>query len=93
MPETISPEVEQLVRQHIDGEQFATTNEVLLVAMRLFNEFQARYRDELGAAIKRGFDQIGHGQGIELRDESALRDFFDDIKRRGRQRYEASKSG
>jgi len=93
MPETISPEVEQLVRKHIDGEQFASTNDVLLVAMQLFNEFQARYRDELGVAIKRGFDQIDRGEGIKLRDESALRNFFDDIKRRGRQRYEASKSG
>ncbi len=92
MAETVSPEVEHLVRQHIDGEQFASTNDVLLVAMRLFNEFQLRYHNELVAAIKQGFGQIDRGDGIELRNEPALRDFFDDIKRRGRQRHEASKS-
>ena len=92
MSEALSPEIEQLVKQHVDGKRFTSANEVILVAMRLFNEFQKRYHDELGAAIKRGFDQIDRGEGIELEDERALRDFFDDIKRQGRQRYEASKS-
>jgi hypothetical protein len=92
MPEILSPEVEKLARQYVDGQQFTSPNDVILVAMRMFNEFQTRYRDELGAAIKRGFDQIEDGEGIELKDEAALHDFFDDIKRRGRERYEANKS-
>lgn len=86
MSETLSPEVERLVRQHIDGQQFASANDVILVAMRLFNEFQSRYQADLAKAIKKGFDQIAAGESVELKDESAIRDFFDDIKRRGRQR-------
>ena len=64
MPETLSPEVEKLVQQHVDGRRFTTANDVIMVAMRLFNEFQSRYQDELSAAIQRGFDQIDRSEGI-----------------------------
>ena len=92
MPETLSPEVEKLVQQHVDGRRFTSANDVIMVAMRLFNEFQSRYQDELSAAIQRGFDQIDRGEGIELQDEAALNAFFDDIKRRGRERHEARRT-
>ena len=92
MSDALSPEIKRLVQQHVDGKRFSSANDVILVAMCLFNEFQVRYRDELSAAIKRGFDQIDRGQGIELKDKDALRKFFDDIKGRGRQRYETTKS-
>lgn len=92
MSESLSPEVENLVRQHVDGQQFASANDVILVAMRLFNEFQSRYREQVGSAIKKGFEQLDQGKGIELKDEAAIRDFFDDIKRRGRQRLSAAQS-
>jgi Arc/MetJ-type ribon-helix-helix transcriptional regulator len=92
MPETLSPQVEQLVQQHVDGQRFTSANDVILVAMRLFNEFQSRYQEELSAAITRGFDQIEGGEGIELKDEAALGEFFDDLKRRGRERYEARRT-
>lgn len=86
MSEKLSPEVENLARQHVDGQQFTSTNDVILVAMRLFDEFQSRYHEELGDAIKKGFQQIEGGEGVVLKDESAIRDFFDDIKRRGHER-------
>jgi Arc/MetJ-type ribon-helix-helix transcriptional regulator len=92
MPEILSPEVERLVQQHVDGQRFTSPNDVILVAMRLFNEFQDHYQEELGAAIKRGFGQIGRGEGIELKDDAALSEFFDDLKRRGRERYEARRT-
>lgn len=91
MSEALSPEVEQLARQYVDGQRFTSTNDVILVAMRLFGEFQTQYRSDVAESIQRGFDEIHSGEGIELRDDAALQDFFDDIKRRGRERYEASK--
>lgn len=91
MSQTLSPEIEKLAQQYVDGDQFTSANDVILVAMRLFGECQARYRDELGLAIKRGFDQIDRGDGIELKNDDALREFFDDIKQRGRVRYDAGK--
>lgn len=78
MAETLSPEVEQLVREQIDGLQFTSTNEVLVVALRLFKEFQNRYRDHLGAEIKEGFDQLDRGEGIEF-EEADLDGFFNDL--------------
>lgn len=92
MSETLSPEVEKLVQEHIDGQRFTSANEVLLVAMRLLKEYRQYYHQRLGTEIKEGFDQIERGEGIELEDDKALRAFFDNIQRRGRQRYEASKS-
>jgi Arc/MetJ-type ribon-helix-helix transcriptional regulator len=92
MSEALSPEVERLVTQHVDGERFTSANDVMLAAMRLFDEFQRRSRAEVGAAIKTGFDELDRGESIELEDDNALRSFFDDIKRRGKERYDASRS-
>ena len=78
MSEILSPEVERLAQEQIDGRRFTSTNEVLLVALRLFKEFQTRYREHLGAQIKEGFDQIERGEGIEF-DEAGLDTFFHDV--------------
>ena len=91
MSEILSQEVERLVREQIDGRQFTCADEVLRVAMRLLKEYQSHYRQRLAEDIKKGFDQLERGDGIELEDDAALRAFFDDIQRRGRQRYEASR--
>ena len=89
MPEALSPEIEQLVQKYVDGRRYTSANDVILVALRLFNEFQQRSRAEVGAAIQRGFDQVDRGEGIALASDDALQQFFDDIKRRGRERCEA----
>jgi Arc/MetJ-type ribon-helix-helix transcriptional regulator len=78
MAETLSPEVEQLVREHIDGRQFTSANQVLVVALHLFKEYRHRYRDRLSAEIKEGFDQLERGEGIEF-DEDGLEAFFKDL--------------
>jgi len=78
MAETLSPEVERLVQEQIDGRQFTSANQVLVVALRLFKEYQNRYRDRLAAEIKEGFGQLDRGEGIEF-DEEGLEAFFDDL--------------
>lgn len=88
MSDALSPRIEQLVKQHVDGERFTSADEVMFVAMQLFDAFQRQNRRELEAALKAGFGQLDAGEGIELEDESELRAFFDDIKQRGRQRYD-----
>jgi Arc/MetJ-type ribon-helix-helix transcriptional regulator len=78
MPETLSPEVQKLVQEQVDGQRFTSANEVLLVAMRLFKEFQSRCREHLGRQIKEGFDQIERGEALEL-DEDGVNRFFDEL--------------
>ena len=51
---------------------------------------QDRQFESLRADVQEGFDQLERGEGIEL-DDQGLRDLFDDIQARGKQRYEAAK--
>ena len=90
MPERISPEVEELARRHVGGEAFPSTNDVLLAALRLFDQY--RKYEHLRSDVKSGFDEIERGDGVEIEHEAALRAFFDEVKRRGRQRLSASQS-
>jgi hypothetical protein len=46
--------------------------------------------EELRREIEIGRQEILRGEGIVLRGKEELRAFFDDIKRRGRERYEAA---
>jgi hypothetical protein len=88
MAEFISAEVEQLVRPFVDGESFRNTNDVLLAALELFNQYKAH--EQLRADVRAGFDEIERGEFVELADDSAMHAFFDDIKRRGRAHLAAS---
>jgi Arc/MetJ-type ribon-helix-helix transcriptional regulator len=90
MPDPLSPEVEQLVQQHLDGKEFQSADDVLLAALRLFEQYRSHQR--LRADVKEGFDQIERGDAVELGDDRALRAFFDDIKVRGRQRLQTGGS-
>jgi hypothetical protein len=90
MSDVISPEVERLVRQHLDGRDFQSPNDVLLAALRLFEQY--RLHQELRTDVNEGFDQISRGDAFELENDDALRAFFDDVKARGRQRLGASES-
>lgn len=49
---------------------------------------EEREREELRREIQIGIDQLDRGKGIVLNDEKALEEFFEDIKKRGRQRLE-----
>jgi len=82
MSATISPEVERLVKEHLDGKSFLSANDVLLAAMRLFQQYQAHVR--LRADVKAGFDELERGECMEFEDDQALKGFFDEIKARGR---------
>ena len=48
--------------------------------------------DELRKDIAAAAEQLDRGEGIEIEDEEALREFFEDIKERGRKRFEAKQS-
>jgi hypothetical protein len=82
MPATISPEVEQLVQKHLDGKAFLSANDVLLAAMRLFQQYQTHVR--LREDVKAGFEELERGECLELEDDQALKIFFDEVKTRGR---------
>ena len=89
MDPTLSPEQQQLVSAYVDGQQFHSPQEVLTVALHLFQQLEREHQHRLHEAISRGFSQMQNGEGIVLKDETELTAFFDDVKARGRQRFHA----
>ena len=88
MPGTLTPEIEQLVQQHVDGKEFRSADDVLRAALHLFQQYQTHRL--LRRDVKEGFDQIERGEAIALEDDQALREFFEDIKTKGHRRLQAS---
>ncbi len=84
MPHPLSSSIEQLVRPYIDGRRFTSPDEVLLFALRVFGEFEKRYRDDLGDRLKRAFDDMSSTGGVTLESGDELNVFFDDIMLAGR---------
>lgn len=88
MPGTLTPEIEKLVQQQVDGDEFRSADDVLRAALRLLQQYQTH--QHLRRDVKEGFDQIERGEATELEDDHALRTFFDDVKTRGHRRLQAS---
>jgi len=89
MPTSIPPEIEQYVAQVVATGRYDSPEQVVREAFRLLQERERQF-DALRAEVKKGFDQLDRGEGIEL-DEAGLRDLFDDVQARGKKRYEAAK--
>lgn len=85
MSETIAPENEQFINQAIAEGTYTDRAEVVNAALTLL-----RSRAELLAKIDEGTRQLQNGEYTEYDDES-LKAHFEDIKARGRQRYEEHK--
>lgn len=85
------PELQRLVQEGLAAGKYQSEDEMLLEAVRLLRQrdrdFQ-RFKENL----KMRLDRLDRGEEIELEDDEALREFFDDIQARGKQRYEAGKT-
>lgn len=88
MLETFSPELRRLVHEAFATGQYASEDDLLIVAVRLLNERNRRL-EELRRQLEIGRDQLDRGEYTEY-DEVSLRAFFDDLQQRGQQRYEES---
>ena len=85
MPEAYPPELSQYVQQKVASGEFQSEDDFIAEATRLYRELEARH-DRLRRDVDHAIQQIDRGQGIELKDDGELSQFFDDIKARGRQR-------
>ena len=85
----IPSDFQQFVHTVIDAGSFKNETEVVGEALRLLQERQRRI-EELRREIQPALDQLDRGEGIEIKDEKELRAFFEDVKKRGRERLEAN---
>lgn len=84
------PELHGLVQTELASGRYKDEDELLLEAVRSLREREShaeQFRQDLQARIER----VDRGEGIELEDEQALHEFFEDVKRRCRAEYDAEK--
>jgi antitoxin ParD1/3/4 len=89
MSSSLPPDLETFVQHEVDSGNYPSPEEVISDGLRLLRE---RKLYELRQDIDAGWTQLERGESIELKDDEALREFFEDIKRRGRERLRASQS-
>ena len=90
VPDSFPPELQQFVEQELASGRYQSVDDVICEGLRLLRE-QRLY--ELREEIDAGLQPLERHEGINLEDERSLRDFFDDIKQRGRKRVEAGEGG
>jgi putative addiction module CopG family antidote len=84
----IPSDLQQIVRDAIETGAYKNDSEVVYAALRLLKERHRRI-EELRREIQPALDQLDRGEGIKIEDEEGLRAFFEDVKKRGRERLEA----
>lgn len=84
MSTDLSPENEQFLQHAVECGTFQDRAQALDQAVELL-----RKRQELLDHIDEGTRQLRAGEGIELRSEEELRQFFDDIQAEGMKHYQA----
>lgn len=86
MSVALPPDLVTFVEQEVACGNYSSPEEVVSEGLRLLRE---RKVYELRREIDAGIAEIDRGEGIELKGEKQLREFFDDIRRRGRERLGA----
>jgi antitoxin ParD1/3/4 len=89
MPDSLPPELQQFVDQELASGRYQSTAAVICAGLRLLHDLRLH---ELRQDIKAGLQQLDRGEGIDIQDEASLQDFFDDIRKRGRERLQESRS-
>jgi putative addiction module CopG family antidote len=86
MSSPLPPDLETFVPHEVASGNYPSPEEVISDGLRLLRE---RKLYELRQDIDAGLSQFERGEGIELKGDEALHDFFEDVKRRGRDRLQA----
>ena len=82
-------ELQQLVQSELAKGVYASEDELLLVALKALSEREQAFR-QFRTEVQGRIESLDRGEGIELEDEQALRDFADNIKAEGRRSWESS---
>lgn len=80
---------EQIVEQLIAGGDFASADEAVEFALRIFGD-GAPAVEALQARLQEGLDDVAAGRVNSYESDEELKGFFDDVKRRGRERQAGS---
>ncbi len=73
------PELQQLVREGLAAGNYRSEDEMLLEAVQLLRQRDADFQG-FKQNLKTRLDRLDRGEGIELENDEALNEFFDDIE-------------
>lgn len=88
---SLTPELEKLVNDKVKSGRYNSASEVVRESLRLLQDHDELKRirlDELRREILLGVEQIRNGQYSTLETDEDFSNFFEGIKRRGRERLE-----
>lgn len=89
------PDLQRFIEQKVESGEYATPDAVVEEALVRLQEEQGDgdwTSAELREAVEVGLHQLSKGQGIELRNDSELDSFFEDLKRAGREHIDSNHS-
>lgn len=85
---SLTPELESMINNKVKSGLYNSASEVVREALRLLEEkdrIREMRREELRREVMRGVDQVQRGEYIELNSDEELREFGEEIIRRGRE--------
>ena len=83
------------IQQKVDSGLYPSADAVIAKALALLDEHDDELSAELSEVrkmVQEGVDALKNGDYVEYTDEN-LHEFFEDIRRRGRERWASRKSG
>lgn len=86
---SLTPELEKLVNDKVKSGLYNSASEVVRESLRLLNdhdELNRIRRDELRREIMLGVEQMKNGQYTTLETDEDYANFFEGIKKRGREK-------
>jgi antitoxin ParD1/3/4 len=93
---SITPHFSRFIRRKINSGRYSSASEVVREALRHLEQAELIGEqslivdpDDARDAVLQGAASIDRGDAVELKDEAALREFFEDIVARGKQRLAA----
>lgn len=85
-PGDLPSDLAQFVRQQVAAGRYQTEAEVVSHGVRLLQE-RERKLEELRQMVLPALERLDRGEGIVLEGDDELREFFEDVKRRGKERH------